>query len=62
LSFPIKTVNSGVAFYYSPDLLFELNIDRAPHFHPGVVFLEQGYLGSTTLTSMAIEYVMRFEF
>jgi hypothetical protein len=62
VSIPTKTYGSGIGFYYSPDLLFELNIDRAPHFHPGVALIEQGYLGSTSLTSAAIEYSMRFEF
>jgi hypothetical protein len=62
VSIPTKTFGSGVSLYYSPDLLFELNIERAPHFHPGVALIEQGYLGSTSLTSAAIEYSMRFEF
>jgi antitoxin (DNA-binding transcriptional repressor) of toxin-antitoxin stability system len=62
VSVPTKTYGSGIGLYYSPDLLFELNIDRAPHFHPGVAFIEQGYLGSASLTSVAIEYSMRFEF
>jgi hypothetical protein len=62
VSVPTQTFGHGVSFYYSPDLLFELNIERAPHFHPGVAFVEQGYLGSTSLTSVAIEYSMRFEY
>jgi hypothetical protein len=53
---------NGGAFYYSPRVATELNVARAPYFHPGIIAGIQQYVGGTSLLSAILELTARFDF
>jgi hypothetical protein len=52
----------GVAFYYAPKFLFELNPGSVSRFHPGFSAGLQDYIGQTGLFSATLELSVRIDF